>query len=232
MPIDIENIKTKGRVQLAGGGFLVLIENLATAIDNIRDRDLLAEMSTLAEQAFGQKLNEENSEDAYSQIVVADTLTIFGEQQEIIGWAATRFLVDEQLLFLHGIVVRPRTQYRGIGQLLLQRHLAHWKTAKTIALTTQNPRMYGLLKKSCRQVFPSPAAPTLPEHLHSTVQKALTQIHVEDCSPTAVLTGFYSKCLYPEIPESADQTINEWFKRGLAIEDRQSKNGILLIGVI
>lgn len=98
-----------------------------------------------------------------------------------------------------------------------------------LACTTQNPIMFCFLRKLFNKVYPSPEQKLVPDNLRSLGLKLIRGRRGVFHQDTFIVEDLYSRCLYPKIPESKDQIVNNWFKNALKIKEGLTCNGFLFI---
>ncbi|MDP3724942.1 MAG: GNAT family N-acetyltransferase [Nanoarchaeota archaeon] len=188
--------------------------------------ELLAEFHRVAAHGFGVTLEEKSTDGVRDHVIQVDELFVLHSASEVLGFASTRHRPDEDLLYLHGMVLDPSVQGRGFSRILMEAKLEATPFSR-VGFTTQNPVMFCIARSFVRQTFPSPLQPIVPEALRPLGMRLVP----EGLSPnTFVVRERYSKCLYPSIPESRDSTVNQWFASSLEIRDGQTRNAFLILG--
>lgn len=202
-------------------GLLTFDENDSVASEIIQD------LCGVAGNGFGAPPEEHQGEGARSHIQGVDALLLLHNKTQALGFASA-FFPREGFLYLHGIVLSPAAKGKG-GSRLLVRSLLEMYEGPDIALSTQNPVVFCLLRSMYRAVYPSPEA-EMPQRLWDRAQGIVRERSGTFDVKTGVRLKAYTQCLYPQIPESGDQSVNDWFARQLQIEDGKTRNGFLFLG--
>ena len=164
-----------------------------------------------------------------SHVLSVDSLAVLHQEDILLGFASSKFFKEEGVFYLHGIVVSPLFKGQGGGALLLQTVLEQ-TNFPMIALTTQNPVMFCLLRRFCRRIYPSPAQPLVPQGLLSVGSRLVVGRSGHLNEATFVIDGLYKRCLYSTLPRSRDDAVNKWFDEALAVKEGVSRNGFLFVG--
>ena len=186
---------------------------------------VMQELSSIAASGFGIPRDNRG---VHSHVQDVDALLLLHDNTKILGFASALF-PREGFLYLHGIVLSPEVKGKG-GAGLLVRSLLSVCDCRDMAFSTQNPVMFCLLRSICHAVYPSPEVNEVPEHFWPRLIKLLDGRSGILDPKTGVRLNAYSQCLYPQIPESNDSSVNEWFSEKLMIEDGKTNNGFLFIG--
>lgn len=191
--------------------------------------DLTHELFKVAASAFSVPESPAFYQDVKNHIMEADMLAVCATQEKVLGFAAVKNLFKIDTFFIHGIAIHADAHKMGVASRLIDRLLIN-SQCRRVAFTTQNPRMYCLLREKVGRCFPSPAEPLVPQSEHDYGAK-LVQGRAGNFDPeTFVNKDLYSQCLYPSIPNSGDMEVNNWFHSALEIEDGKTRHGILLCG--
>lgn len=190
---------------------------------------LLGSFQVVAAQGFGVELGAQSLEGIRSHVLSVDSLAVLHQEDTLLGFASSKFFKEEGVFYLHGIVVSPLSKGQGGGALLLQTVLEQ-TNFPMIALTTQNPVMFCLLRRFCREVYPSPLQPLVPQELSWIGNRLVVGRSGRFSETTFVIKELYKRCLYNAIPRSRDEAVNRWFDKTLAVKKGVSRNGFLFVG--
>lgn len=210
-------------------GLCMSFHELMPLLDEQTLEHLVREIFPMAARAFSISQSNEFYEDVREHITVADMLAVCFSNHQVIGFASVRDMVELDTFFLYGVAVEPTTQCLGVASILIS-SLLEKSPRRRIAFTTQNPKMFCLLKKYARKCFPSPDEQNVHHGEMVYGAKLMSKRHGEFDPSTFVSKNLYQNCLYPEIQPAADAKVNQWFWRSLEIQDGRTRHGFLLCG--
>jgi hypothetical protein len=198
-------------------------------LDAIVLEQLVGSIFPAAARAFSVPLSEGFYRDVLEHVVSADMLAVALVEKEVVGFASVKDLAELDTFFLHGIAIDPIHHKLGAASQMLDVLLSESSRSR-IAFTTQNPKMFCLLRSKAETCFPSPESQTVDKREWGYTTKLMLGRRGEFNPETSVATSLYSECLYPSILPSVDNGVNEWFNHSLEIKEGRTRNGILLCG--
>ncbi len=194
---------------------------------NSAAQEVFAELTVLTAHSFGMELDETSSDGTLHHLQDHDVLVMLHDEKGIAGFASGFFSKDG-LFYLHGIAIAPRAKGRGAARRMVRIMLNVSGTAG-ITFTTQNPVMFCLLRSICTATYPA-SEHGIPAHLHKQVI-SLMQGRNGTLDPfTGIVHNLYGRCLYPQLPESRDPAVNEWFAKALNVSAGQTRNAFVFVG--
>ncbi|OGC47690.1 hypothetical protein A2886_02850 [candidate division WWE3 bacterium RIFCSPHIGHO2_01_FULL_42_13] len=189
--------------------------------------NLVTELSYVASEGFGK---EKGGTEIKEHILTGQTRAfVLTKNKTAIAFAAVKNLTDIcNGVYLTGIAMLPEFQGLGIGSFLMKKALVA-ETYDLMALHTQSPIMYlGLLKLSTR-VYPS-WEHKIPKSIRK-IGEAIVAGKEGFNKMTFVRIGQYKQFLYAKFPWSNNRLANEFFRKQLLIENGETTNGFLVIGM-
>lgn len=190
--------------------------------------NLKSEMDRVARSGF-QSGKDRYMEGIEHQIQESTIIVFAHGSDNFIGFLTGTYIQEADTMYLHGCVIDKDYQASGLGRIMVEK-LLNQTTCSTINAYTQNPRVYKLLSKFCRKLYPSPKDPILPPFL----LKIMAKVHHSGAgdlqAETSVARNIYTTPLYGEVPMSGDIEIDSWFIKTLEIKEGRSPNAFLLIG--
>src|SRR3989338_8223295 len=211
-----------------GDCIIKLIDNTEEFFTAGENESIIYRLREIAADSFGVEIEDKSLEGIRDHVIHVDVCALGYINKVLIGFASVRILHELDILFVHGIAVLMDEQTKGAGSKLLKALIEHY-TKNRLAFTTQNPVMYDVIKKFCRDVYPS-LEQKGPEKIQGIGCKLMEGRRGVFNPRTFVSQNLYSCCLYDSIPLSKKQFVNEWFDRVLRIQNRITSDGILLIG--
>lgn len=196
------------------------LERDTTTLDMIE-----GQVCELVAESFGGELHNHNG-DVRDHLLNVDGLAFIHNDSRIFGFASCKHYLNEDVFYLHGVAIRPEIKNKGAGRELVARLMADSGLGQ-IAFTTQNPIMYRLMRSMCGTVTPNPEQDSSNKKLGVLLTAGRNGIFDSD---TSVLHGCYDRCLYPQLPSSGDQKIDDWFSAMLNVRNGVSNDSILFIG--
>lgn len=189
------------------------------------DGQILKKMTELAIGAFSLPGSTYSLEDMLDHVEKVSGVVFLYSEGELIGFASAIY-PRSGFFYLQGVAVAPHMSGKGYA-LELVRLLFKSSGLNEIALNTQNPRIFCLLRSLCHNVYPSPTL-LVPERFNKRVSAIVAgkALSLE----TGVRENLYSHCLYEQIPQSGDEVVDRWFSDALSIVDGKTSSGFLLIG--
>ena len=214
-------------------GFSISVQNepqklLLTLNDEARSA-LVARACYVAEEGFGRSRNGD-TRGIYDHLFNAHALALLYHDDTLVELASCKHHRDEDIFYVHGVVMLRNIMGRGLGTHLIK-VLLKGSQFRRIALTTQDPRVFHVLNKIAKKVVPSPTEPQPPRHLQDTAVRLTQGRQGSSLDPnTFVLRSLYKECLYDTIPQSRDGNVSHWFTKSLNIQDGLTRDGFLFIG--
>lgn len=176
-------------------------------------------ITQLASRSFGTEMSEE---EVWSHMVNVDLTVLLWRGSELKGFLSAN--IYSQILFIHGVVIDHNLKGYGLSKMLLSKVLKEHLTCY-IALTTQNPRVFGLLSSVSNTVYPSPGK-VIPVGL----MESLREVVHTNFSESGVLTDYYPQCLYSSIPTAKNHEVDSWFLNQLGAQSRVTRNAFIFVG--
>ncbi|MFW5746754.1 MAG: GNAT family N-acetyltransferase [Nanoarchaeota archaeon] len=185
----------------------------------------ITNMTQIAQQGFGTGITET---DVAAHVMPVECLYVISDAEDPVGFAAFDTLqVDSaDLLFLHGIVLRPDYQKKGIFRTVVAKALQVYEPAY-LAMRTQNPVVYAAAQKMVRHLYPDGGM--IPERIQRIGGCIAAHLGMERFDPnTMVGRRTYQGCLYSRLP---DHSAGKYVFASLGI-DTQHGDSVMLIGGI
>lgn len=181
--------------------------------------------------AFRQHESEAFYEDVFEHVKASDSLLICYLGSVAVGFASFKDFTGLDTLFVNGIAIHSEHQGRGIAHRSVDT-LIKYIPRKRLAFTTQNPCMYQLVRSKSRIIFPHHSGSVVPDEEHEYCSRLLAGRQGKHELRTSITQGLYGSCMYPSLPKCHDQEINQWFDRALSVKDGQTRDGMLIVGVL
>jgi hypothetical protein len=172
-------------------------------------------------------LDEKSDDGTRAHLQNVNGLAILHQDKHVLGFASA-FFPKEDLFYLHGVAIASSIKGRGAARALVEA-LRRSSGSGDMSFTTQNPSMFCLLQSMCERVYPNPNE-AMPVHLQTKAKRLMERRAGTFDSSSGVAKNLYGRCLYPHIPASRDDSINEWFSSKLNIRENQTRHAFLFIG--
>ncbi len=209
-----------------------LIEDFARKVSKlpaVQVDKLVDVLYPIAVSAFQVSPSSKFYDDVRNHITEAGSLLVCCSGSSVAGFVSVMDIVECDTLFFHGIAIDSRFHHSGIASMAFDVLFDHSKR-KRVAFTTQNPRMYCLLRKKVKKCFPSPEFPNVAETEWKYGQGLINGRSGSFIPEFFILQDLYTSCLYSEIPLTKDEKVNSWFQQSLTVESGQTRSGLLLCG--
>jgi len=190
---------------------------------------LIADLQKITAESFGVELDTKTDDGVKNHVVNAGSIAFLHDRGQVLGFASSKLFLKEEVFYLHGVATAQSSKCRGVGKKLIHT-LADMAGLRRIAFTTQNPIMYCLLRGLCTKVFPQPENKEVPLYIRKFGNILIAGRPGSIDPKTFVVKELYGRCLYDEIPDSRDGSVNQWFKTALNVENGSTRNGFLFIG--
>lgn len=200
-------------------------------------RNLLPELTRIANRAFGSTLSEKEVEE---HVFPVSTLLLAEAGDKIAGFSASSHYHlrdargDYSLVYLVGVGIDPKFQEAGLYDNLIKQRLdielaKAGKGRVFITTRTQNPRVYGSVRKHLERIIPSENFYENPngfEEMHNAA-KEMAKILGCTIDERCVAKGVYGASKYPTLPRYKDEEVNKMFEREL---DISKGDGFIIVG--
>lgn len=190
---------------------------------------LITDLEIITTESFGLELENQTSDGTRDHVVNADALAFLHDDGKVLGFASAKIFGEEKTFYLHGVAIAKSFKGEKGGMALVQA-LMEMTGFSRIAFTTQNPIMFCLIRSLCLQVYPCPELPVVPMELRSIGKKFLSGRPGHFNPSSFVASEIYGRCLYPNLPVSKDEIVNQWFAESLGVEGGTTRNAFLFIG--
>lgn len=206
-------------------------------LEDSEKKNLLPELTRIANRAFGSTLSEKEVEE---HVFPVSTLLLAEAGGKIAGFSASSHYHlrdargDYSIVYLVGVGIDPEFQEAGLYDSLIKQRL-DIETKKAgadevfIATRTQNPRVYGSVRKHLERIMPSESFYENPggfEEMHDAA-KEMARILGCTINERCVAKGVYGASKYPTLPKYKDEEVNKMFEREL---DINKGDGFMIVG--
>lgn len=183
-----------------------------------KERPSVDDAARLAGLGFGRDVDEglRHNSERYSQ---GDLVFIATTDGNIIGWASFELYLQDELLYLKGMMIDPNYQGIGLASQFIDsaRKYVH---SSIFALRTQSPHMWSVGRKVCDIWLPSP---------DNTSDSALTEAVkvLQEYGDHPVARGVYEGAAYHHVPVHKDARVQQWWDKLCSAE---SGDAVICIG--
>ncbi len=192
---------------------------------------LIKQIDSVVLSGFGHELGD-GVDGTRNHVVETSLIALAVLNNKIIGFASCKIFpfFDYQTFFLHGVAVDDNCKGRGIGFKLVSL-LYGISRMEYIALTTQNPIMYSLIRKMSKNIYPSLDSVSCEDYL-PLIRRMIRILDRPGFFYEKDLTYYdlYSQCLYERIPVSRCKDVDNYFKNKLRMDsNRQTLDGLFIL---